>query len=370
MSKIFLDFRPADYHKGKECYVSYYVRNPLSDTLERKKIKLNHIHKAKEREKYAIVLCKKINEKLYAGWNPYFEVSKETSGITLQKAVEMYMEEKCKILRKDSIRSYESFAKTLLHYANSKKIKFLISFNEQHAVDIMSYLIDKKHVSAKTHNNYLIMFRTVFNYFIKKKMIKENPFANIESKRKEEKMRKTIPRDIREKITHYFVDSKQIPYLYIMQLCYRCFIRPKEILMLKIKHIDFDNAMLLVPANISKNHKEDIFAVPDEIMRYFDTLKSEPGNKYIFSDRWLPGYTLLNSRDTGRAWAYMRKALGLPIEYQFYSLKDTGITEMLESGVPAKIVRDLARHSSLEITEKYVHKANAKKILEWNKLEF
>ena len=41
------------------------------------------------------------------------------------------------------------------------------------------------------------------------------------------------------KIADYFIRTRQIPYLYIMQLCYRCLIRPKEILMLKINDIDF-----------------------------------------------------------------------------------------------------------------------------------
>lgn len=66
----------------------------------------------------------------------------------------------------------------------------------------------------------------------------------------------------------------------------------------------------------------------------------------------------------------MRDSLKMPAAYQFYSLKDTGITEMLEAGVPAKFVKELADHHSLEMTEKYTHRSDAKKILEWNKLEF
>ena len=62
----------------------------------------------------------------------------------------------------------------------------------------------------------------------------------------------------------------------------------------------------------------------------------------------------------------MRRALSLRPEWQFYSLKDTGITEMLEAGVPPKLVKELADHSSLEMTEKYLHKSSAKKILEWD----
>ncbi len=66
----------------------------------------------------------------------------------------------------------------------------------------------------------------------------------------------------------------------------------------------------------------------------------------------------------------MRTQLNLPMKYQFYSLKDTGITELLERGVPAKYVKDLADHSSLEVTERYMHKTEAKIILKHNTLQF
>lgn len=52
----------------------------------------------------------------------------------------------------------------------------------------------------------------------------------------------------------------------------------------------------------------------------------------------------------------MRKELGFGSEYQFYSLKDTGITDLLNSGVPSLSVRDQARHSELATTEKYIEK--------------
>ena len=69
-------------------------------------------------------------------------------------------------------------------------------------------------------------------------------------------------------------------------------------------------------------------------------------------------------------WEAMREALSLPDAYQFYSLKDKGITEMLEAGVPAKFVKELADHHSLAMTERYTHKAEAKKILKWNRIRF
>ena len=50
--------------------------------------------------------------------------------------------------------------------------------------------------------------------------------------------------------------------------------------------------------------------------------------------------------------------------------KDTGITEMLESGMPSKFVKDLAGHRSLSMTERYLHVSDARRILQANRVRF
>jgi len=45
--------------------------------------------------------------------------------------------------------------------------------------------------------------------------------------------------------------------------------------------------------------------------------------------------------------------LNISKQYDFYSLKDTGITKLLEAGIPIIKVRDQARHHDIKITEKY-----------------
>ena len=172
------------------------------------------------------------------------------------------------------------------------------------------------------------------------------------------------------KIADYFIRTRQIPYLYIMQLCYRCLIRPKEILMLKIKDIDFVENIINLPAEVAKNHNARTIGVPAEIMAYLNNLRNHEPDDYIFSKGYLPGPELKTSKDTVRTWAQMREQLSLPMKYQFYSLKDTGITELLERGVPAKYVKELADHSSLVVTERYMHKTEAKIILKHNILQF
>ena len=61
---------------------------------------------------------------------------------------------------------------------------------------------------------------------------------------------------------------------------------------------------------------------------------------------------------------YVRKELGFSDRYKFYSLKDTGITNMLHCGTDILSVRDQARHSSVLITDIYT----PKNIKEANKL--
>jgi integrase len=69
--------------------------------------------------------------------------------------------------------------------------------------------------------------------------------------------------------------------------------------------------------------------------------------------QFVPGTKHANSREIARYWNKLRKIIGIPKEVQFYSLKDTGITNMLADGVASNFVQGQADHSSLAITSIY-----------------
>ena len=52
----------------------------------------------------------------------------------------------------------------------------------------------------------------------------------------------------------------------------------------------------------------------------------------------------------------IRKILQMPDTYQFYSLKDSGITKMINL-LNVSEVRDQARHSSISITDVYTDRS-------------
>ena len=118
--------------------------------------------------------------------------------------------------------------------------------------------------------------------------------------------------------------------------------------------------LIIIPSDIAKNHRERHISMPMEVaIPMADYIKNARSDLQLFSSGYRPGKKVLSTRDTGRTWAKIREALGLPKCYQYYSLKDSGITEMLEAGVPDKMVQELADHRSLEMTQKYIAKSKA-----------
>lgn len=363
-SQIFVDFRPAEIHDNASgTTIVYYVKNPSTGLIERQRMKLNHIHDKRERLKYGRLKVQQINKQLYEGWNPIVEKSGLSMIISVAEAIRLYKKSYANV-RPDSLRSYDSMTKTFTEFCTLYNMadKPIYEFGRQAAQQYMLH-IDNRDVSAKTYNNYVRFMGQFMNYCVDKGLAKENPFASIKLKRVDEKKRTVIPPEVRDKIMDYLVREKMDGFRLICLLTYHCLIRPKELLMLKVSYVSMKDNLITIPAEVAKNHCERQISMPMEIaVLMADQIKSATSDQYLFSTGYKPGKKLLTTRDTGRTWSNIRKALGLPACYQFYSLKDTGITEMLEAGVPAKMVQELAGHHSLEMTQKYVGKSKAEDI--------
>ena len=61
----------------------------------------------------------------------------------------------------------------------------------------------------------------------------------------------------------------------------------------------------------------------------------------------------IDPRVIAKYWEKLRREVGMPQEMQFYSLRDSGIVQMIHDNIPIDEIRDQADHSSLEITNIY-----------------
>ena len=358
-----IDYTPAEIHKGTndEWRIVFYVINPVLQKLVRKRIRIKKVKNQTERLKYAKRMCAEINSKLERGWNPIIEQEAPKSFAPLKKVFEAYVnnmerEVKSGSLRPDTFRSYKSFIQNIIHFIDLKFTKDLYSINfDRHFVaTFLDWVYFEKNNSPRTHNNYLLFLRTLANYLIQRGYMSKNPCDGILAKKINKKVREVIPLTTRNHIKTY-LEHNNPAFLTLCLTTYYCFIRRTEICKLKVKDVHLHKGYIIINSENSKNRKTEPVTIPDAFLPALSTHLAKASNSdYLFSDSdFAPGREPLNPKRISDQWSKMRKELKFSNTYQFYSLKDTGITELLNTGIPAIKVRDQARHHDLKITESY-----------------
>ena len=348
--------------------IEYYVVHPQTKLLTRKQIKLNRIVSRYTRKtdarKHIAEMIITINAKLSGGWNPFFEGEDARMYEKLTVVAKVFIENRKKELRKNTIRSYDSFVNALTEWTNRNCPDIYASvFSQSQAVRYMDDLFAKKSVGVTTYNNHIKMARALFNWMKERCYTKQNPFDHIKPKPKAKKIRILIPLDIRTQLKEHLQNDNP-HFLLILQLVYNCLIRPNEISLLQVKHLFLHENYIKVPGEIAKNHKTRLSAITPEISELFKELKIDtfPADYYLFSGDLKPSKEPAGSLRYGKEWAKVRKKLNLPAEMQLYSFRDTGIFDMLKSGIDDLSVMQHADHSSLDITTIYANHHDPKLI--------
>jgi len=350
------DYIPARLVEGKDWYIYFYALDPYSNLLRRKRIKFNRIKSRLDRRRIAQQLIVKINRKLAEGWNPYVEEEAPKAFNRLYEVIDTFLAEKKREMRPDGFRSYNSFGKKLKEWMEKEKQTEMniFSFNKYFAVEFMNNVYRKNKVSEKTYNNYLIFFRIFWNWMIEKNYTATNPFSEISKKKEKKKNREIIDEPTRIRIKEY-LEKNDYSYLVMCLLAFHVLIRPKEIMGIKIKDIDTKKQTIFIPAQTAKNGSDRIGTIPNymiEMFKKMDIEKIDP-SWYLFSEGFKPGKIKVDSRKIAKRWEKLRTDLKLPISIKFYSLRDSGIIQMLEDGISAEYVRQQADHSSRDMTTIY-----------------
>lgn len=354
------------YTSGKECYVSYYAFDPDTGKMKRKKIMLGRIKGAKARRKYAQQLIQRLVEELEGGFNPWIETGHSLEYRRYDEVVELYQQNLRKMLNDDYIReetfcSYSSYLKIFSEWAHGEgHIIYIYQLERPKVSQFLDYVLIDRNCTVQTQNNYLAWLKVFCRWLLQRSYLAVDPTAGITmvKKRRQPKNRCVIPDHELARLHDYLVATNR-HYLLACYLLHYMFIRPREMSFVKIGDIHIKSQTMALHGDHTKNHNDAVITIPSKIIRLMVELHifDFPSGYFLFSEDFRPGKWRKPEKSFRDYWLrHVSRALGWPASYKFYSLKDTGITNMLKANTDVLSVRDQARHSSILITDTYTPK--------------
>lgn len=355
-----VQYEPARICDGKDLCIKYYAFHPVEKKKVRKVLRFNHLKSKmpkKELIKHLKNIVNGININLAAGKNPFIEADMPKAYDKLPDAITMFLALKKKDMRPDGFRSYSSLCKKLSEWINDNGLKDcpVITFKKDHALSMMNELTLNETISSRTWNNYMIFYRTFWNWLIDNNYCKENPFNGFKKKRENEKIRDIIPNELHTEIVRWCRDNK--PELEIViDLVRASFIRPSELCQVRIKDIDLFNQVIRISADVAKTHNSRFAYMPawlcQKLVSAYRFDRYSP-DEFLVSSKLKPGFKQIETRTIDKYWAKMRTKTGIGMQYQLYSYRDTGINTLEDMGVIRKVIRQLTDHKSDKMVGKY-----------------
>lgn len=347
---------PVYHPDGKKVYVDFTTWDASRGKMRRKKIHLDKYKSKLQRNLYARELIEELIVKLRSGWNPWSENVLSRGYTSIEEVADKYIEYVRKTGRKKTLQSYSSRVKVLLEY-NRTRINPIHSAHEYDRgfiTDFLDWVLLDRDTGPRTRNNYRGWCSALGDFMVQRKYIESNPAEGIPKIPEDVKVRKPLTVSMMRKLKKYL--SEEDPhFLLAVMMEYYTFIRPTELSNLRLCDFELKKQRVFVSKEFSKNKRDAYVGINATIIRMMvklDIFKS-PGNWYLFGKNFRPAPEKWDPDRFNKRWVTMRKKLGWGEEYQFYSLKDTGIRD-LANAAGIVIARDQARHTDISTTNKYL----------------
>lgn len=361
-SKVIYPWTYPMLHKGKRWYVDFYILDPASNTMRRKKYMLSRYKKVKAKNEMAKQKIDWIVTEVKHGWNPFVSARTTREFTSWNTVFTRYKEYllvagRKKLLKDKTVYDYQSRVKNFEQFLTETDthLIYIYEFNRALCVEFLDYLYFDKYVSAVTRNGYRTWLSTFSSWLIDKGYLAKdmNPVVDIKQMREEEKKREPLPKTALSALREH-LSSQNPHFLLACYIEYYVNIRPDEMRFLKIGYVDITNCIVTLPGKFAKNRKRQEVTVPKKVLKLMIELGTfnSPSQYYIFGPDLRPSNEQVAVNRFRQEWAKVRKILGWPECYQFYSLKDTGISENIDK-YGLLTARDQARHADAATTNRY-----------------
>lgn len=337
------------YPLNKNLQSRWFVRYKLPDG-KRKELTVFNFASVDDRERAAQAIIKKIKT------NPENPLAKSIYKASTVKTEKLYELIKSRVgrLEKKTIQSYTSHVNNLDRFCRDQKHRFL---TEDVAQKFIDHLRVKKY-SEITILKHQITMKILFKMLVTQKVIRKNPFALIENARGVSEPRGYFRTAQLEKIkTEIAVKTPEI--LPACEFLYYLLCRPKELRLLKIEDVNFDNWTIKIKWNVGKNtaSKQNRFCViPNALKEIMIARKLDayPPNYYLVSKDGLPGVNSVAINFWSERMTRVLRAMGFSKEYTLYSLKNTGAIAFYKSGIGLVEIQRQIGHRDINTTIIYL----------------
>lgn len=354
---INVKYKPAKIHdKGDKWFVYYSYLSPISGKFERFKVYegINRIIDLKAKKEFALKLKDAVNLALSEGFDPYKRPESKRLW-TLNEIINYYRTSIPEMdLRDRSKGSYLSMLK-VIQDSKEKVLNYTMNeISKAKILELFESIRRQRNWSNTTYNGNLGYFRTMLEWSKAKGLIKENPIEKIDKRKASPKKNKAYTREEFSRIFDYLKKNNLNLYWFCRFVYYTCTRPIQETRYITIGMIDFDQKQLAIPGNVSKNKKTDRIPLADELLSYLEPFKDLPSDYYVFTNEGTPGPKMSGKNHFTNAFFALRSILKISPDSGIYSFKHTRGIHLANAGVDPYKIMALMRHSSLEMTTRYL----------------
>ncbi len=363
-------YKPArlvsnDQDLAKRWFIVYYAWSEKKEKLVRKRMEITG-ETVTIRLKEAKREIGKINNLLKAG-AVVDEIEKPLMVLpvlakevmpTMASAIEYFLKVKKHTMKEKAHGTYRSSLKLFQEWLSAQTLTYLKvnQFSVQQANAYMDYILLAKHLSNKSHNKHKGVVITLFNFFIKRKTIKENPFEEISSLSERPGQHTAFSAEQVKKVRDYceLIQDEQL-WLFL-NFIYYTFARPgTELRLLKVGDV-LDKTVRLDVENAKNNRTSHVSIPPPlEVLIEKHKIRSYPLDSFVFGNEGVPG-----PKATYEKYFYNQHRKVLTMlklqnkDFDLYGWKHTGVIALYQATKDVKLIQRQCRHSSLDQTDKYL----------------
>ena len=260
------------------------------------------------------------------------------------------------VMSEKTLYDYNSRLKILEEYVDDRMVPNMrmYQFDLLCVTDFLDYVLLDRETSTRTRNNYRTWLSAFCTWLVERKYISENFISKIPMLPEKTKYREALPAEALKRLADH-LRTQDPKFLLACMMEYYTFIRPIELTKIKIGDISIKEQTVFVAAQISKNRRDGLVALNDEIVKLMIELNvfSYPSNYYLFGNKLSPSESKASYNLFRQKFLAVRKELNFPDSYMFYSLKDSGIRDLANTqGIV--VAKEQARHSDVSVTNHYL----------------